>query len=103
MGKMGSPIYAVDSGKVTRSGYQSNGALILDITHKSGRMIFYGHFSEIYFKEGDRVEAGQLIGLMGDTGSPGAVHLHIELRPQGWSGGAQDIEPLIRELCGENP
>lgn len=103
MGKMGSPIYAVDSGKVTRSGYQSNGALILDITHKSGRMIFYGHFDEIYFKEGDRVEAGQLIGTMGDTGSPGAVHLHIELRPQGWSGAAQDIEPLIRELCGENP
>lgn len=102
MGKMGSPIYAVDSGKVTRSGYQSNGAMILDITHKSGRMWFYGHFDEIYFKEGDKVEAGQLIGTMGDTGSPGAVHLHIELRPQGWSGAADpDIENIIRGICGD--
>jgi hypothetical protein len=27
------------------------------------------------------------------------VHLHIELRPRGWSGGAQDAEPIIRKLC----
>ena len=40
-----------------------------------------------------------IIGTMGDTGSPGAVHLHIELRPRGWSGGAQDAEPIIRKLC----
>ena len=99
MGKEGSPIYAVDAGRVTRSGYQGNGALILDITSRGGQMIFYGHFSKIYFSEGDTVKAGELIGLMGDTGSPGAVHLHIESRPSGWSGSAVDIEPLIRRLC----
>ncbi|MFM7598595.1 MAG: peptidoglycan DD-metalloendopeptidase family protein [Actinomycetota bacterium] len=99
LGKAGSPIYAVDAGRVTRSGYQGNGALILDITSKGGQMIFYGHFSKIFFSEGDTVKAGQLIGLMGDTGSSGAVHLHIELRPSGWSGSAVDIEPLVRKLC----
>ena len=99
LGKEGSPIYAVDAGKVTRSGYQGNGALILDITGKGGAMIFYGHFSKIFFSEGDTVKAGQLIGLMGDTGSPGATHLHIESRPNGWTGSAVDIEPLIRKLC----
>lgn len=99
LGKEGSPIYAVDAGKVTRSGYQGNGALILDITSKGGAMIFYGHFTKIFFSEGDTVKAGQLIGLMGDTGSPGAVHLHIESRPNGWSGSAVDIEPLVRKLC----
>lgn len=99
MGKEGSPIYAIDAGKVTRSGYQSNGALILDITSKGGLMWFYGHFSKILFSEGDTVKAGQLIGYMGDTGSPGAVHLHAELRPNGWSGAAQDSEPIIRKLC----
>lgn len=101
MGKSGSPIYAVDAGTVTRSGYQGNGALILDITDKKGSMWFYGHFSKIFFSEGDKVQAGQLIGYMGDTGSPGAVHLHIELRPSGWSGGARDAEPIIRELCAD--
>lgn len=99
MGKRGTPIYAVDGGTVTRSGYQSNGSLILDITGPNG-MFFYGHFDSILFSVGARVKAGQLIGYMGDTGSPGAVHLHLELRPRGWSGGAVDVEPLVRKLCG---
>ncbi|MEK9664958.1 MAG: peptidoglycan DD-metalloendopeptidase family protein [Candidatus Nanopelagicales bacterium] len=101
MGKRGEPIYAIDAGTVTRSGYQSNGAMILDIDDKKGSMWFYGHFSKILVGKGDKVQAGQLIGYMGDTGSPGAVHLHIELRPNGWGGSARDAEPVIRELCAD--
>ena len=99
MGSRGEPIYAIDSGTVTRSGYQSNGAMILDITG-SGGMYFYGHFDKILVGYGESVKAGQLIGYMGDTGSPGAVHLHLEVRPNGWSGGYEDPVPLIRSLCG---
>ena len=100
MGKRGEPIFAVDAGQVTRSGYQSNGAMILDITGKKG-MWFYGHFDSILVGSGERVRAGQLIGYMGDTGSPGAVHLHLELRPGGWSGGAVDAEPYVRTFCND--
>ena len=99
MGSRGEPIYAIDSGTVTRSGYQSNGAMILDITGSRG-MYFYGHFDKIVVGYGDSVKAGQLIGYMGDTGSPGAVHLHLEVRPNGWSGGYDDPVPLIKSLCG---
>lgn len=99
MGTMGTPIYAVDDGRVTNSGYQSNGALVMDVTSKDGHMWFYGHFSKVFFKEGAQVKAGQLIGLMGDTGAPGAVHLHIELHPGGWNTNAVDPEPLLRTLC----
>lgn len=99
MGARGEPIYAIASGTVTRSGYQSNGGLILDITGSRG-MFFYGHFDSIVVGYGDSVKAGQLIGYMGDTGSPGAVHLHLEVRPYGWSGGYKDPVPLIRSLCG---
>jgi peptidoglycan hydrolase-like protein with peptidoglycan-binding domain len=99
MGSRGEPIYAIDSGTVTRSGYQSNGSLILDITGSRG-MYFYGHFDKILVGYGDSVKAGQLIGYMGDTGSPGAVHLHLEVRPNGWSGGYEDPVPLIKSLCG---
>ncbi|MGA0011042.1 MAG: peptidoglycan-binding protein [Candidatus Nanopelagicales bacterium] len=99
MGSRGEPIYAIDSGTVTRSGYQSNGALILDITGPRG-MYFYGHFNKILVGYGESVKAGQLIGYMGDTGSPGAVHLHLEVRPNGWSGGYKDPVPLIKSLCG---
>ena len=99
MGNRGEPIYAIDSGTVTRSGYQSNGAMILDITGPRG-MYFYGHFDKIVVGYGESVKAGQLIGYMGDTGSPGAVHLHLEVRPNGWSGGYDDPVPLIKSLCG---
>lgn len=99
MGSRGTPIYAIDGGTVTRSGYQSNGSLILDITGSNG-MFFYGHFDSILFSVGQKVKAGQLIGYMGDTGSPGAVHLHLEWRPSGWSGGPADVTPLVRQLCG---
>ena len=99
MGSHGEPIYSIASGTVTRSGYQSNGALILDITGSKG-MFFYGHFHKILVGYGDSVSAGQLIGYMGDTGSPGAVHLHLEVRPNGWSGGYEDPVPLIKSLCG---
>ena len=99
MGSRGTPIYAIYSGTVTRSGYQSNGALVLDITGSRG-MMFYGHFSSINFSQGQSVKAGQVIGFMGDTGSPGAVHLHLEVRPSVWSGSAVDPVPLIRALCG---
>ena len=99
MGDRGEPIYAIDSGTVTRSGYQSNGSLILDITGPRG-MYFYGHFDKILFGYDDKVQAGDLIGYMGDTGSPGAVHLHLEVRPNGWSGGYEDPVPLIKSLCG---
>jgi peptidoglycan hydrolase-like protein with peptidoglycan-binding domain len=99
MGSRGEPIYAIDSGTVTRSGYQSNGSLILDITGPRG-MYFYGHFDKILVGYGESVKAGQLIGYMGDTGSPGAVHLHLEVRPNGWSGGYEDPVPLIKSLCG---
>lgn len=99
MGSRGEPIYAIDSGTVTRSGYQSNGSLILDITGSRG-MYFYGHFDKILVGYGASIKAGQLIGYMGDTGSPGAVHLHLEVRPNGWSGGFNDPVPLIRSLCG---
>lgn len=99
MGSRGTPIYAIDGGTVTRSGYQSNGAMVLDITGSRG-MMFYGHFDSITVGQGQSVKAGQVIGYMGDTGSPGAVHLHLEVRPSGWSGGAVDPVPLIRSLCG---
>jgi murein DD-endopeptidase MepM/ murein hydrolase activator NlpD len=99
MGKRGTPIYAIDGGTVTRAGYQANGSLVLDITGPNG-MFFYGHFDSVSVGRGASIKAGQLIGYMGDTGSPGAVHLHLELRPRGWSGGAVDPVPLIRKLCG---
>lgn len=44
---------------------------------------YYGHLSEIYVAEGDRVEAGEAIGYEGTTGSSTGNHLHYEIRDNG--------------------
>lgn len=45
-------------------------------------LVVYGHLerASASLKPGDPVPADSIVGLVGDTGSPGAVHLHLELR-----------------------
>ncbi|MCD6302281.1 MAG: M23 family metallopeptidase, partial [Anaerolineae bacterium] len=40
----------------------------------------YGHVSEVHVAEGDRVRAGQVIGLVGQEGVAEGPHLHFEVR-----------------------
>lgn len=102
MGRRGTAIYAITDGRVLRAGYQSNGGLSLTLQTDKGQF-FYGHQYVNLVSVGDRVRAGDLIARMGDTGSPGAVHLHIEWWPNGWNyssaASARDIEPMLRAIC----
>ena len=65
---------------------------------------FYAHLSEISLKMGEKVKAGKVIGLTGNTGRgastllPKQRHLHFEVRISPASTGAI-IEPL--EAIGE--
>ena len=49
------------------------------IDHGWGDYTGYMHQSELMVVEGDRVEKGQLIGLVGGTGRVQGPHLHWEL------------------------
>jgi murein DD-endopeptidase MepM/ murein hydrolase activator NlpD len=49
------------------------------IDHGQGVVSFYIHLSKILVKEGDTVEAGQKIGLIGSTGRASGPHLHFSL------------------------
>jgi murein DD-endopeptidase MepM/ murein hydrolase activator NlpD len=98
-GKRGTEIYAVEDGVIDRTKLQDNGALQIVMRGVSGAKFYYGHMDEVLVKGRQRVESGQVIGLMGDSGSPGSVHLHFEF----WrSGGESDpIDParLIERIC----
>ena len=95
----GSRIVAVESGYVLREGVQNNGALRLVLAGASGSKYFYGHMDKDVVHAGDRVRRGQVLGYMGDTGSPGAVHLHFEYWKSGGESDAVDPEPLLRSIC----
>jgi murein DD-endopeptidase MepM/ murein hydrolase activator NlpD len=49
------------------------------IDHGWGVYSAYLHQSELKVKVGDKVETGQVIGLVGGTGRAGGPHLHYEI------------------------
>ena len=71
-------IFASHSGQVIFSGKDQFGGLYIDI--KDGRfMTRYLHNSINLVKVGDKVNQGQLIGKIGNTGNSTGRHLHFEV------------------------
>lgn len=99
MGTRGSSLLAIEDGVVIREGRQSNGALRIVLQGRSGAKFYYGHMMTDLVHAGSHVKRGQVIGLMGDSGSPGAVHLHFELWPSGRESAAVNPAPLLHSLC----
>ena len=99
-GKRGSPLFAIEDGVIDRTKRQSNGALQIVMRGASGAKFYYGHMDKVLVKGGQRVKAGDVIGTMGDSGSPGAVHLHFEYWRSGGESDAVDPAPLIMRVCG---
>ena len=98
-GKRGTPIFAVESGRINRTKKQSNGALQIVLDGKSGSKYYYGHMDKVLIKSGQRVKRGQVIGRMGDTGSPGQVHLHFEYWRSGKESDAINPIKLLKRIC----
>lgn len=94
----------IDAGKGDRILAAADGIVLEAKTSVSyGRMVvvqhngmyttYYTHLSHINVSYGDRVRAGDVIGLAGDTGVATGVHLHFEVRRNGV---AVDPERYIR-------
>ena len=76
-------ILAAFDGVVTMSGPFSGYGNCIRIKHKYGFETLYSHQSKNFVKPGDRVKAGQVIGLTGRTGRATTEHLHFEVFFQG--------------------
>lgn len=87
---IGTPIVAVDRGRVTRAGWNEQGyGLFVIIDHNIGYVTLYAHLSEIWVKAGDIVTQGQFLGAVGSTGNSTGPHLHLEIRDFG-----KRVDPL---------
>ena len=56
---------------------------IIEIAHSAGFETLYAHLSKIQVWEGDSVERGQVIGIIGSTGQSMGRHLHYEVKKDG--------------------
>jgi murein DD-endopeptidase MepM/ murein hydrolase activator NlpD len=88
-GQVGNSIYAAAPGVVVFSGPLTVRGNATMIDHGRGVYTAYMHQSEILVNVGDRVEQGQLIGKVGNTGRVEGPHLHFEVLV----GGVQ-VDPL---------
>ena len=78
--KVGTPIYAADSGRVEIAATGWNGGYGTTIVINHGKLkTRYGHLSRLYVKAGENVVKGQVIGEMGSTGRSTGSHLHFEV------------------------
>jgi murein DD-endopeptidase MepM/ murein hydrolase activator NlpD len=76
----GTPIYSMGTGTVKNIGAQGMGDSTPVIDQDDGNTVWYGHASYSYVKPGQKIKKGELIGLVGDKGAPGSMHLHLQVR-----------------------
>jgi murein DD-endopeptidase MepM/ murein hydrolase activator NlpD len=84
------PVIAARTGEVLHAGWDYTGyGRMVWIDHGDGLRTLYAHLNQIVVKKGQRVEGGQLIGLLGNTGNSLGPHLHMEISLEG-----KKLDPL---------
>jgi murein DD-endopeptidase MepM/ murein hydrolase activator NlpD len=86
---MGSPIEAPAAGVVTDAGWESGYGNTVTIDHGYGITTKFAHASKLLVKTGQRVQRGQRIALVGNTGLATGPHLHYEVHVNG-----RPVDPL---------
>lgn len=79
----GSPVYAVTDGVVTEAAEADMAGKYVRILHADGRETLYCHCSELLVSAGEKVNTGDVIALVGQTGLATGPHLHFELYENG--------------------
>ncbi|AKF24233.1 peptidase M24 [Sulfurovum lithotrophicum] len=81
--RRGTPLLAVNDGKVSFAGWKGGYGRVVQIRHAGGYESFYAHQSRIRVKRGQRVKKGQIIGYVGSSGRSTGPHLHFGLKKNG--------------------
>lgn len=100
-----STLRAISDGVVDRV-FDGTGAIGkgLSIKFPDGTRAIYGHMNDVKARIGEHVNAGDVVGLSGNTGHSTAAHLHFGLKDA--SGNVMDPTPLAEKLAaisGANP
>jgi murein DD-endopeptidase MepM/ murein hydrolase activator NlpD len=81
--RRGTPLLAVNDGKVIFAGWMGGYGKVVKIKHADGYISLYAHQSRIRVRRGQHVKKGQIIGYVGSTGRSTGPHLHFGLMKNG--------------------
>ncbi|MDR9856018.1 peptidoglycan DD-metalloendopeptidase family protein [Paenibacillus sp. VCA1] len=81
-GDNGGPVYAAGAGKVTTADQSGARGRYVVIEHPNGLQTWYMHLSKVLVKEGESVDKGDKIALLGSTGRSTGPHLHFQVVKQ---------------------
>lgn len=79
----GTPIHAIAAGVVTATGYDGSYGNKTVVRLDDGTVLWFCHQSAFEVHAGQRVQPGEVIGLIGATGNATGPHLHLEVHPHG--------------------
>ncbi len=79
-GDMGDVVVAPANGVVSKADWTGGYGNMVEINHGNGLTTRYGHLSRIGVHAGDKIQRGQILGLIGSTGRSTGPHLHYEVR-----------------------
>ena len=101
--QVGAPIYAPADGQVVFAGrfplrqsvsWWRYGNLVA-LRHGDRFITLFGHCDEINVRQGQKVEQGDVIATVGNTGWSTSPHLHYEVRHRRDDGGFEPVDPRI--------
>ena len=76
----GISIKATAAGRIKRCGYDAGYGNFVLLDHGNGFATMYSHLQKITTAKGKRIERGDQIGLLGNSGRSTGPHLHYEIR-----------------------
>ncbi len=75
----GTPVQTVGEGRVIFAGLKGGDGNLVQVQHSNGFVTYYMHLSRILVRNGQHVEQGQSIGLVGMTGLATGPHLDFRI------------------------
>ncbi len=76
----GTDIHSTGDGKVIKAGWGNGYGHMVVIEHGFSLKTVYSHMSKILVKEGQKIKRGEVLGLVGSSGTATCNHLHYEVR-----------------------
>ncbi len=99
----GTEVHAIHEGRVAFADWLRGFGLLLIIDHGNGYMSLYGHNRGLLKQPGDRVESGETIAIVGNSGGGQRAGLYLELRKDGqplnpapWFSGRPSTRQAVR-------